>query len=54
MQTLRITRFSPPLANGWVGTVEPKTRAWILFIYAGERAVLFRRRDPRTGAALRT
>jgi hypothetical protein len=52
MPPLRITRYTPPLANGWLGTVEPKDRRWILFVYSEARAVLFMRRNPATGAAI--
>jgi hypothetical protein len=49
MPPVRVTRFQQPV-NGWLGTVEPKSRRWILFVYENEMSVLFDRRDPSTGA----
>jgi hypothetical protein len=51
MPPLKINRWPKPIC-GWLGTVEPKTRTWILFVGVSEKAALFCRRDPVTGAVL--
>lgn len=33
MPNVRVTRYEDPIAvGGWLGTVEPTDRAWILFV----------------------
>lgn len=51
MPPIRVVRLPKPI-NGWIGTVEPKTRGWVLFVAENEQARLFAERDPATGAAL--
>lgn len=50
MPRIRIVRYPRPI-NGWLGTVEPQNRAWILYVNVDESARLFVLRDPATGVA---
>jgi hypothetical protein len=50
MSPITVKRYVPPLANGWLGTVEPKNGRWVLFVWSDTKATLFQRRDPATGA----
>jgi hypothetical protein len=48
MPRIRVTRYVRPI-NGWLGTVEPHNRAWILYVNVDESARLFLLRDSKTG-----
>jgi hypothetical protein len=48
---ISIRRFPRPI-NGWLGTVEPATKTWILFIAEKDEPLLYRDRDPSTGSVV--
>lgn len=50
MPEITVARYTNPKdVGGWLGTIEPKDKSWIIFIDADGRPVLFPHRDENGG-----
>lgn len=47
---LTIRHYSDPQSVGFLGTIEPEDKSWIVFVALDGSAVFFGDRDPVTGA----